>query len=251
MLFEIGNLYGKARNLKSKNVNLQSKIKMPLFKTILLNSSTQILVWEITESYQELLDAVVLNESNSIRLNGMKSEMHQRAFLSVRKLFQVAGYTDFDLYYDEFGKPHLHHSSRKSQGNCYISITHSHQFSAIILSDVAVGIDVELQREKIIRIADKFVNEKELGQYKLLGNSEYIKKLTVIWGIKEAVFKIRNEKGISFKDHIFETEFNLLDQETKAQLRFENEIENFDVHFEEIDLESSQQKYVLVYALGA
>jgi hypothetical protein len=36
----------------------------------------------------------------SIRLNGMKSEMHQRAFLSVRKLLQEAGY---DLiYYDVF-----------------------------------------------------------------------------------------------------------------------------------------------------
>jgi hypothetical protein len=31
----------------------------------------------------------------------MKSEMHQRGFLSVRKLLQTAGYTDFDLYYDE------------------------------------------------------------------------------------------------------------------------------------------------------
>jgi hypothetical protein len=37
----------------------------------------------------------------------MKSEMHQRAFLSVRMLLQQVGHTDFDLYYDAFGKPHL------------------------------------------------------------------------------------------------------------------------------------------------
>jgi hypothetical protein len=48
---------------------------------------------------------VQLNEKNCIRLEGMKSEMHQRGFLS--KLLQTAGYTDFDLYYDELGKPHL------------------------------------------------------------------------------------------------------------------------------------------------
>jgi hypothetical protein len=36
----------------------------------------------------------------------MKSEMHQRAF-SVRMLLQETGHTDLDLYYDEFGKPHL------------------------------------------------------------------------------------------------------------------------------------------------
>jgi hypothetical protein len=55
----------------------------------------------------ELVDQVVLNDSNRIRLNGMKSEMHQRAFLSVRMLLQETGHTDLDLYYDEFGKPHL------------------------------------------------------------------------------------------------------------------------------------------------
>jgi hypothetical protein len=36
----------------------------------------------------------------------MKSELHQR-FLSVRKLLQEASYNDFDLSYDELGKPHL------------------------------------------------------------------------------------------------------------------------------------------------
>jgi phosphopantetheinyl transferase (holo-ACP synthase) len=57
---------------------------------------------------------------------------------------------------------------------------------------------MELQRNKIIRIADKFVDEE--FQY-LDSNSpeEYIKKLTVIWGAKEAIFKIRNEKGLVLK----------------------------------------------------
>ena len=58
---------------------------MPLFKTIQFNATTQILVWKISESYEELVDAIILNEKNSIRLAGMKSEIHRRAFLSVRK----------------------------------------------------------------------------------------------------------------------------------------------------------------------
>ncbi len=95
---------------------------------------------------------------NRTRLEGMKSELHQRGFLSVRKLMQEAGYNDLDLYYDEFGKPHL-------KDDKYISITHSHHFSAIIISDESVGIDIELQREKIIRIADKFVDT----EFKYLG----------------------------------------------------------------------------------
>ena len=71
---------------------------MPLYKTINVNSTTQILVWKVTETFEELLGQVVLNDSNRVRLSGMKSEMHQRAFLSVRKLLQETGHTDLDLY---------------------------------------------------------------------------------------------------------------------------------------------------------
>ncbi len=205
---------------------------MPLFKTIHYNATTQILVWKITETFEELFDTVVLNENNSIRLAGMKSQLHQRAFLSVRKLFYLAGYTDFDLYYDEFGKPHL-------KDGKHISITHSHEFSAIILSDETVGIDMELQREKIIKIADKFCDSE--FQY-LTDNEEYIRKLTVIWGAKEAIFKIRNEKGISFKNHIKVNSFELEANETVAELHFDDLTKDFKIYFEEIE------GFTLVYA---
>jgi 4'-phosphopantetheinyl transferase len=206
---------------------------MPLFKTIHINSRTQILVWKVTESYAELLEQVVLNDSNRIRLDGMKSEMHQRAFLSVRKLLQESGHTDLDLYYDEFGKPHLN-------GEKHISITHSHNFSAIIISDETVGIDIELQRDKITRIADKFCDSE--FQFLDLDSDEYIPKLTIIWGVKEAIFKIRNEKGISFKNHISVCDFELESKQTIAELHFDNLVKDFKIHFEEIE------GFTLVYA---
>lgn len=210
---------------------------MPLFKTIKFSRSvgtiTQILVWKVTESYAELFEQVVLNDNNRIRLEGMKSEMHQRAFLSVRKLLQETGHNDLDLYYDEFGKPHLH-------GEKHISITHSHEFSAIIISDETVGIDIELQRDKITRIADKFCDSE--FQFLDLDSDEYIKKLTVIWGVKEAIFKIRNEKGISFKNHIRVCDFDLESKQTIAELHFNSLIKDFKIHFEEIE------EFTLVYA---
>lgn len=209
---------------------------MPLFKTInssRISASTQILIWKVTESYAELLQQVILNETNRTRLNGMKSEMHQRAFLSVRKLLQEAGYTDLDLYYDKFGKPHLH-------GEMHISITHSHNFSAIIISDETAGIDIELQRDKIIRIAAKFCDSEFLFLEK--DNAEYIKKLTVIWGAKEAIFKIRNEIGISFKDHIKVNSFKLESKQTIGELHFNSLVKDFKIHFEEIE------EFTLVYA---
>ena len=201
---------------------------MPLYKTINCNSSTQIFVWKITESYEELYHEVQLSEKSLQRLLDMKSELHQRGFLSVRKLLQEAGYNDFDLYYDESGKPHLKVAK-------FISISHSHEFSTIIISMQKVGIDIEMQRDKILRIADKFVNNEELQRLKSLDNQDYIKKLTVKWGAKEAIFKIQNEKGISFKKHIQVNSFEIGEAKTTAILEIENTKQQFVVYFEEFE----------------
>ena len=213
---------------------------MPLFQTIQCNETTQLLIWEITESFEELLSKVVLKEKTQRRLDGMKSQQHQRAFLSVRMLIQEMGFTDKDLHYDEFGKPYF---------NChnYISITHSYHFAAIIISHETVGIDMELQREKIIRIADKFT-DYECSYLKPDVVEEYVKKLTVIWGAKEAIFKIRNEKGISFKDHIQVEDFSLNENQTEASLHFDDLVKDFDVHYKEIKSDNFEGNFTLVYA---
>jgi 4'-phosphopantetheinyl transferase len=207
---------------------------MPLFKTILHDSTTEILVWKITETFEQLLSEVKLNEKSKARLAGMKSVSHQCGFLSVRKLLQEKGYTDFDLYYDEFGKPHL-------QDGRHISISHSHEFSTIILSDENCGIDLEMQREKIITIAHKFA-EHEFEFLKDVSEKNYIRQLTVIWGAKEAVFKIRNEVGISFNDHIHVAPFNIEMKASVALLKFGSLNINYNIFFEEVE------HFTLVYA---
>jgi hypothetical protein len=44
--------------------------------------------------------------------------------------------------------------------NTFPSATSFNHFSAIIISNKSVGIDIELQREKNNRIADKFVDQE-------------------------------------------------------------------------------------------
>jgi phosphopantetheinyl transferase len=211
---------------------------MPLHKKINFSRSVgttiEILLWKITESLAELSVEVILNPKNQERFNRMKSELHQRAFLSVRKLLQLKGYTDFDLEYDPFGKPHL-------KDGKHISISHSHEFATLITSDEITGIDIELQRDKIIRIAPKFA-EKELEFLDEENQEECIRKLTVIWGVKESIFKIRNEAGISFKDHIHVQPFEIGEQSGIADLHFQNKSIQFRYHFIEID------HFTLVYA---
>ena len=203
---------------------------MPLFKTIQFNSETTILIWKISESTETLFSEVDLNSTSMIRIENMKSELRKREFLSIRKLLRVAGYSDFDLHYDNAGKPHL--SDQK-----FISISHSHQFAAIIISDKKVGIDIEKQKEKIISIADKFSVEDLDKNVK----QKYIQKLTVIWVAKEAVFKIENQPGISFKNHILVNDFEITQRKATAVLKFMDKTKLFEVYFLEIE------DFVLVY----
>ena len=200
---------------------------MSLYKIIDLEGKTKILVWKITETFDELFQQVALKDVSLARLENMKSQSHQKGFLSVRKLLIEAGYTDFDLYYDVFGKPHLNNGT-------HISISHSFDFSAIILSDTNIGIDLELRRDKIEIIARKFADEPFVYLAEQ-NKQDYIAKLTVIWGIKEAIFKVRNEVGISFKDHIFASAFEITDKKATAFLRFNGAEQEFEVQFEEIE----------------
>lgn len=196
---------------------------MPLFKNIYINDATTVFLWEITEEYNELFRQVSLKDTSLARMEKMKSESHQKGFLSVRMLLQHCGYSDFDLYYDELGKPHL-------KDGKHISISHSFDFAAIALSDENIGIDIEQVKEKVLRIAPRFM---EMWHLENLSEADQMKKATVIWGTKEAIFKIKNEAGISFPDHIFEKPFLLSDKKCEAELHFNSCVENFDIFFEE------------------
>ena len=198
---------------------------MPLHKIIHINKTTTAYFWYITEDVTSLFRAVSLKDTSLFRLEGMKSEEHQRGFLAVRMLLQHLGYTDYDLTYDEAGKPHL------SDGK-HISISHSHEFSCICISDELMGIDLEKLKDKTLRIAPRFMEVKHLENLSVL---EQMEKATVVWGIKESIFKIKNEKGISFPEHIFEDEFSFSDGKCSAELHFNNQIEKFTIQFYKVE----------------
>ncbi|MEW4923293.1 4'-phosphopantetheinyl transferase superfamily protein [Algibacter sp. 2305UL17-15] len=199
---------------------------MPLYKTITPNSQTTVKIWKITESYEDLMDKVNLKPVALERVLSMKSELHQRGFLSVRHLLREFGYTDADLFYDEFGKPHLKDGKQ-------ISITHSFNFSAIIISDLIVGIDVEKQRDKISIIAHKFI-DYELDYLKEEA-SDYVKKLTAIWCVKESLYKLFCTPGLSFKNHCLVIPFAIEDDKTVAWIDYEEQKYRYNIEFLEFE----------------
>ena len=200
---------------------------MALYKTLTVNKVTKVLIWKIEESISKLQEGIVLSENSTTRLNSMKSQLHQRGFLSIRHLLKEVGYTDADLIYDEFGKPHLKNGK-------FISITHSFTFTAMIVSDkFHVGVDIEKQRDKILKIAHKFTPFEE---YKTIANVDaLISKLTIVWGAKESLYKIYGKKKLLFLHHIYIEDFKFADEKTTGEIRYNGENTAYNISFLEFE----------------
>jgi phosphopantetheinyl transferase len=200
---------------------------MPLYKSFQPASDVRVYIWKIEESESWLSRDVALTPHCQQRVDGMQSELHRRGFLSIRHLMAEAGYTDADLYYDDNGKPHL-------KDGTHISITHSFEFTGIILSrQYEVGIDIEKQRDKILRIAHRFT---PIGEYHGVANEEaMVRKLTIVWGAKESLYKVMGIPGVSFLDHIRVADFELGQQGTTARVMFEGRRTDFEAFFLEFE----------------
>ena len=200
---------------------------MPVHKTLTVNETTKVLIWKIEESFDDLSKGIQLTQSNNDRVRKMKSDLHRRGFLSVRHLLKEVGYTDADLVYDEFGKPHLKNGK-------FISITHSFTFSGIIISDdKPVGIDIEKQRDKILKIAHKFT---PIEAYKSIANHEaLVSKLTIVWGAKESLYKIYGKKKLLFLENIYIEDFSFETNQTTGKILYESVTDEYKIHFLETE----------------
>ena len=205
---------------------------MPLYKTIKSNQHSQIVVWKIEESLDELYQEISLTQNSLNRISNMRSEIHRKGYLSVRHLLKSAGYNDDDLFYTEDGKPHL-------KDGKHISITHSFIFSGIIISDYPVGIDIEMNREKILKIASKFVAD----EFNFLEKEQLVEQLTVVWGAKESLYKIHPESGLLFKHHLPIEPFKLSDGQTRGWIKKDKFFEVYSIYFEPLE------NFTLVYAV--
>ncbi|WP_445748566.1 4'-phosphopantetheinyl transferase family protein [Polaribacter sp.] len=200
---------------------------MPLYKTLTINEKTKVVIWKIEETIDDLLKGITLSQNSENRLQSMKSEIHQKGFLSIRHLLKEFNLQDTDLQYDEFGKPHL-------KDGRFISMTHSFQFTGVIVSeDKKVGIDIEKQREKILKIAHKFT---PIEEYKTIANvTALISKLTIVWGAKESLYKIFGKKKLLFLHHIYIEDFDFEDEKTTGIIRFEGKEATYDIEFLEFE----------------
>lgn len=168
---------------------------MPLHKIEQIKDSRYIAIWQVTENADELREQLTLSPDDAELLTTFRSEKKVLEWLAgrncLRALCQHLNLPYCGVRKNSNGKPFL----KNSQGE--ISLTHSFPYvAAIIDSTCDVGIDLEQPKEKLLRIAHKFLSEDEQ-----VTASDDVKKLCIYWCAKETMYKICDQK-ISFKNHM-------------------------------------------------
>ncbi len=191
---------------------------MPIIRIIKPNDNTVVGIWKITETIDDLSKLVTLSSKSKELLKKRKNSIHKLQFLSVRAILIELGYADDNLSYQD-SAPILDDSKK-------ISISHSNLFSCVIISNLKVGIDVQEINHRISTIAKKFI-----GYETSYLNIDEIKKLSIIWNIKESIYKTANIIGLDYKIHLLVIPFNLEDNFTYAWIIYKNLKERYASYF--------------------
>ena len=204
---------------------------MPIIEDLKLSENSRLIIWEISETINELKTKVLLSENSLKLLNQRKSEVQKKQFLAIRNILSELSIDDRDMKYEESGRPYV-------MGGQNISLSHSDIFAAVILSDNVVGIDIEIMNDRILKIKDKFL-ETELNYPEKLE----VATALIYWNIKESIFKAVSKKGVDFKKNILVLPLNMKSNTTKSWFIDNDEIYSFETHFK------ISKKYTLAFVI--
>ena len=204
---------------------------MPVIEDFNITSNTRYVLWEITENYETLFSGIELDLNYKQLLSQKKSEVHKVQFLAVRHLIKYLSINPQNLKYDSLGKPFF-------ENNFKISISHSGLYAAVIVSDTAVGIDIETINDRILKIKSKYL-ETELN-YPLELNTE---TSLLYWNIKESVYKALDKTGIDFKENILVPPLDMKKNVVKSWYVDDDKIYSFDTRFK------ISKKYTLAFVI--
>lgn len=175
---------------------------MPLIFTYDPLPAVTLAIWRLTEDIPQLSDMVFLHPEEKFTLRSYKNELRKKQWLAVRALVQLITPNSPMICYDEHGKPFF------SNGDVHLSISHSGQFVAVILSrTIPAGIDIEVPRDKILRVASRFLSPSEALDPQ---EPEYLNKLTIHWCAKEAMYKMTGIPGLDLQNEIVISGFDYL-----------------------------------------
>ena len=153
-------------------------------------------IWEIKEEEDWFFNQWKLSPEENLHFNKLKGRKRLE-YLSARHLVHLLTGLDhrMQIHTDLAGKPIF-----LWDPNLNLSISHSHQYAAAILSKTSnVGIDIQLIVPQMQKVAKRVFSLTELS---FASTENELEMLHILWGIKEAVYKAFGLGGIDFKNQI-------------------------------------------------
>jgi len=193
----------------------------------LCDDKTSLGIWKIEEVAEDLYKQLQLKDHEVGYLEQLNNGRRSLHWLStrvlLRKMLNTQEYIDCQV--DEHGKPHLVNSPY------YISLSHSFDYAAVMISeDSPVGIDIELIKDKIEKVAQKFMSTEELT---FIDQEKSIEHLYACWCAKEAIYKLQGKRNVSFRNNIRIEPFKYNGEGSfPASLNLEHFNQQFTVHYE-------------------
>lgn len=210
---------------------------MPLQHVIHLNPHAIIGIWHLIEDESFFTPSLSKLVSDTKPLDSITHGKRRTEWLAGRWLvMQLANRMNlpFDgIWTDEYNKPHL------VTDVATISLSHATPYVVAILNTKSpCGIDVEQIRKKLNPLAPKFLNENELSTA-----DGDLTKLAILWGAKEALYKLHGRKSLIFKENLAIKDFRFSEKFSAftGLLNIDDEHEKYSMKAGKFD------NYVLVY----
>ncbi|MFD1166512.1 4'-phosphopantetheinyl transferase family protein [Sphingobacterium daejeonense] len=204
-----------------------------------LDAHSRIALWKIEESEDELISMLQLDDAELAKLSSLAKGKRTLHWLATRVLLRYLLQTPefISCPSDSNGKPYLPDFPYE------ISLTHSYDYAGVMLSSAGVcGIDLEIVKEKVVRIKDKFLKPEEIG---FIEEEQLVDQLYACWCAKEAVYKLQGNKGVSFYQDMTIEPFRYTPQGVMVvNLTKDNEVRKFNVFYERFN------EYMLGYVVG-
>ena len=152
-------------------------------------------VWKITEDPEDLKSRLQWSEEDTRRFqshtDGERSKHWLYSRVLLREMLNTSSF--IELGADEFGKPFLANFPQK------LSISHSGEMVAVMLSQFDCGMDIQLMKPNIERVAHKFISDAE---WQFIHPDTRFEQMYLVWCCKEALYKYYGKKNLAFKEHL-------------------------------------------------
>lgn len=135
-------------------------------------------IWSKQETAEQLLPMIDLCDADKAVYEQIGNDRRRTEWLTTRIVLRELLNRDVTIAHDNNSKPYI------AEREDFISISHSKNMVAVMVSEQNLGIDIEQITARTTKVRHKFLTGSELDRCKT--DTEH----TLVWTVKEAAYKL-------------------------------------------------------------